>query len=117
MKNLEVPPFWPHQVEVQAVRTVTQLDLWLVRTEDGMDVYPADADTAAALEIPLKGEPDGEFKRSVAWFGRYCVPDLAWYVEWCGPYKTHDEALVWIRNTAATAMVGATRSSAGWPTG
>jgi hypothetical protein len=43
MKNSEVPPFWPHQVEVQAVRTVTQLDLWLVRT-----VYPADADTAAA---------------------------------------------------------------------
>jgi hypothetical protein len=52
MKNLEVPAFWPHQVEVQAVRTVTQLDLWLVRTEDGVDVYPADADTAAALEIP-----------------------------------------------------------------
>jgi hypothetical protein len=64
----------------------------LVRTEDGVDVYPADADTAAALEIPLKGEPDGEFERSVAWFGRYCVPDLARYVEWCGPYKTLDEA-------------------------
>ena len=92
MKNLEVPPFWPHQVEVQAVRTVTQLDLWLVRTEDGVEVYPADADTAAALEIPLKGEPDGEFERDVAWFGRFCVPELARYVEWRGPYKAHDDA-------------------------
>jgi hypothetical protein len=65
---------------------------WLVRTEDGVDVYPADSDTAAALEIPLTGEPDAEFERGVAWFGRYCVPDLARYVEWRGPYKTHDDA-------------------------
>ena len=61
----------------------------LVRTEDGVDVYPADADTAAALEIPLKGEP-AEFERGVAWFGRYCVPNLAGYVEWRGPYEIHD---------------------------
>ena len=93
MTGLGEPPFWSYQVEAQAVRTVTLLDLWLVRTEDiGVVVYSADADTAAALEIPLKGAPDGEFKRGVAWFGRYCVPGLERYVEWRGPYKTHDEA-------------------------
>ena len=70
MTRLGEPPFWSYQVEAQAVRTVTLLNLWLVRTEDvGMVVYP--------LMLTLR---------------RYCVRGLERYVEWRSPYKTHDEA-------------------------